>query len=293
MHKYLPELKADNADIRVGLIGAGIQKSRSPFMHMQEAKAQALSLNYRLFDLEQLRCDQSALPYLLEEIQAAGYAGVNITHPCKQQVIEYLDTLSAEAGDLGAVNTVIFRDGKRAGHNTDWSGFYNSFSGGLPGAAIDNILQLGAGGAGSAVAYALARMGAGILSIFDTDADRAAGLADRLRDRFNDIDIRTLHNLDTVTADIDGLVNTTPVGMKNHPGLPLPASMLTPRFWVAEVIYFPLETELLSRARESACRILDGSGMAIHQAAEAFRLFTGKPADPDRLALLFAEQSDA
>lgn len=293
MHEYLPELKTDNADIRVGLIGAGIRKSRSPFMHMQEAKAQGLSLNYRLFDLEQRGRDQSALPRLLDEIQAAGYAGVNITHPCKQQVIEYVDTLSDEAADLGAVNTVIFRDGRCAGHNTDWSGFNNSFRSGLPGAAIGSVLQLGAGGAGSAVAYAFARMGVELLKIFDTDKSRASLLRERLYTRFDDIEISTLETLDEATAGIDGLVNTTPVGMEGHPGMPLPAVMLTSRLWVAEVIYFPLETELLSRARETGCKTLDGGGMAIHQAAEAFRLFTGKRADTDRLARFFREQQPA
>ena len=89
-------------------------------------------------------------------------------------------------------------------------------------------------------------------------------------------------------AAADGLINATPIGMDTHPGLPLDPALLRPDLWVAEVIYFPLETELLRRARALGCRTLDGTGMAVHQAVAAFRLFTGREPDPARMAATFA-----
>ena len=160
-----------------GLIGAGIQLSRSPGMHEAEAVAQGMRLTYRLIDLEVLREGAEALPRLLSMAQAAGFAGLNITYPCKQAVIPLLDELSPDALALGAVNTVVFADGKRIGHNTDWWGFAESFRRGLPDASLAHVVQLGAGGAGSAVAHALLTLGAKRLAIVDTDRPKAEALA--------------------------------------------------------------------------------------------------------------------
>jgi shikimate dehydrogenase len=288
MRRYLPELTANDHGIHVGLIGSGIQESRSPLMHMREARAQGFELDYHLFDIAQLDCDAGALPYLLDEIENAGFAGVNITHPCKQDVIKFLDRLSDDADDLGAVNTVIFGGDIRFGYNTDWLGFYRSFHRGLPGVPVNSLLQLGAGGAGSAVAYALVKTGVHQLNIFDVDLDKAERLADKLAAKSGKTVIKVLDEPGDKITGMDGIVNTTPVGMQAHPGLPLPAELLTPAHWVADVIYFPMETELLRIARQRGCRTLDGSGMAIHQAAGAFRLFTGKQADIDRLSRFFS-----
>lgn len=288
MEKYPFDFSIKCADINVGLIGNGIQESRSPLMHMKEASAQGLSLHYRLFDLEGSRQNDSMLPALLDEIEAIGYRGVNVTHPYKQAIIAYLDELSNEAADLGAVNTVVFEKGKRYGHNTDWSGFYISFIKALTGVVTDKVLQLGAGGAGSAVAYALARTGVEALSIYDLDRIRANNLALRLSLQFPAIKISVPENIESVLPFASGVINTTPVGMKSYPGIPLPATLLLPQHWVVDVIYFPLETALLELARELGCKTMDGSGMAIHQAAEAFRLFTGREADAKRMSGFFS-----
>lgn len=263
--------------LRVGLIGAGIQRSKSPLMHMAEARAQGLDLSYDLFDLGAPGPGPAALPGLLDRAEAAGFAGVNITHPCKQEVIPLLDDLSDDARDLGAVNTVVFRDGRRIGHNTDWTGFAEGFRRGLPGVAPGTVLQLGAGGAGAAVAYALVRLGVGRLMIHDPQPGRAAALAAARG-------VEVADDLPAAMALAGGLVNCTPVGMEAHPGLPLDAGLIAPRHWVAEIVYFPLVTPLLRVARGLGCRTLDGGGMAVHQAVGAFRLFTGLTADPDRMS---------
>ncbi|MFE0753877.1 shikimate dehydrogenase [Inquilinus sp. NPDC058860] len=274
--------------LRVGLIGAGIQASRTPAMHMCEGAAQKLGYAYELIDLEVLGRGVEALPELIETAERLGFAGLNITHPCKQAVIPLLHALSDDARALGAVNTVVFEGGRRIGHNTDWWGFAESFRRGLPDVRKDRAVQLGAGGAGAAVAHAALTLGIGELAIFDVDQARAEATAASLSARFGAG--RAVAGTDLLAAmdAADGLIHATPTGMAKHPGLPLPAELLAPRHWVAEIVYFPLETELLRVARARGCRTLDGGGMAVFQAVEAFRLFTGITPDADRMTRHFA-----
>ena len=270
----------------VGLIGAGIQASRTPAMHEQEGAEQGLRYIYKLVDLQALGLGAEALPDLLIAAERTGFAGLNITHPCKQSVIPLLHGLSEDARALGAVNTVVLRDGRRTGHNTDWWGFAESFRRGLPNAKRDHVVQLGAGGAGSAVAHAALTLGVGRLTVVDTDRERAEQVAAGLCERFGAG--RAVAGEAAAVADADGLINTTPVGMAKYPGLPLPVELLRPGLWVAEIVYFPLETELLRHARALGCRTLDGGGMAVFQAVEAFRRFTGVTPDAERMLRHFA-----
>ncbi|AWS44754.1 shikimate dehydrogenase [Streptosporangium sp. 'caverna'] len=267
----------------VGLIGAGVSPSLSPPLHEREADFHGLRYLYRLIDIADLGLDAEAAGDLVRAARQLGYTGLNITHPCKQTVIKHLDELSPDAAMLGAVNTVVF-DGDRAiGHNTDWTGFARSFTRGLPDASTRRIVQLGAGGAGAAVAHALLTLGAGRITLVDVQPDRAVSLAAELADRFGAGRAEAATELAGLLPDADGLVNVTPTGMAAHPGLPLPADLLHPALWVADVVYRPLETELLRRARTLGCRTLDGGGMVVFQAAHAFHLFTGCEPDAERM----------
>jgi shikimate dehydrogenase len=274
--------------VLVGLIGAGIQASRTPPMHEQEGAEQGLRYVYKLVDLQLLNLGADALPELLLAAERMGFAGLNITHPCKQAVIPLLDELSDDARALGAVNTVVLRDGRRVGHNTDWYGFAQSLRRNLPDAPRARVVQLGAGGAGAAVAHAMLTLGAGRLTLVDTERPRAERVAAELVARFGAGRAEATDDLAGALADADGLINTTPVGMAKYPGLPLPAALLRPELWVAEIVYFPMETELLRTARALGCRTLDGGGMAVFQAVEAFRLFSGIRPDADRMLRHFA-----
>lgn len=279
--------------VLAGLIGSGIQASRTPAMHEREGAEQGLRLIYRLVDLDVLRLGPEALGELLTAAERMGFSGLNITYPCKQAVVPLLDQLSPDARALGAVNTVVLKDGQRIGHNTDCSGFAESFRRGLPDVRRDRVVQLGAGGAGSAVAHALLAEGVGRLAIADTDASRAEALAADLAARFGAGRAVALGDLAAEVAAADGLVNCTPVGMAKLPGTPLPVALLRPALWVAEIVYFPLETELLRAARAIGCRTLDGGGMAVFQAVGAFRLFTGLEPDAARMQRHFAAMSAA
>ncbi|MFD6289613.1 shikimate dehydrogenase [Streptomyces sp. NPDC060205] len=279
----------------VGLIGAGIGPSLSPALHEREADRQGLRYLYRLIDIDALGVAPEAVGDLVRAARDLGFDGLNITHPCKQLVIEHLDALSPQAEALGAVNTVVFDGGRTIGHNTDVTGFAASFARGLPDARLERVVQLGAGGAGAAVAHALLTLGAGSVTVVDALPDRAGSLAAELNRQFGAgrADAGGPERLPALLAGADGVVHATPMGMAAHPGLPFAAELLHPGLWVAEVVYRPLETELLRVARDMGCAVLDGGGMAVFQAADAFRLFTGREADASRMLADISELADS
>ena len=269
--------------VLTGLIGAGIGPSLSPAMHQREAAELGLGCLYRRIDLDLLGLPPQAAGELLRAARLTGFTGLNITHPCKQVVIEHLDELSADAAALGAVNTVVFSAGRAVGHNTDWSGFARNLSRGLPDVALDRVVLLGAGGAGAAVAHGLLTVGTGTVHVLDLERHRADELAAALRERFGADRAESGGAPVRALRAADGFVHATPVGMAAHPGLPVPEEALRPDLWVADVVYRPLRTELVRTARARGCRVLDGGGMAVFQAADAFRLFTGHEPDADRM----------
>ncbi|WP_409077388.1 shikimate dehydrogenase [Pseudomonas sp. FW300-N2E2] len=272
-----------NITVLAGLIGAGIQASRTPALHEHEGDAQGMRYLYRLIDLDALKLDSGALPDLLKAAERMSFTGLNITFPCKQAIIPLLDELSPEARGIGAVNTVVLKDGKRIGHNTDCLGFAEGFRRGLGDVARRRVVQMGAGGAGAAVAHALLAEGVQTLSIFDVEVSRAEALANNLNQHFGVGRARAGHDLSAAMAEADGLVNTTPMGMAKLPGMPVPVELLHGQLWVAEIVYFPLETELLRNARALGCRTLDGGNMAVFQAVKAFELFSGVAPDAQRM----------
>ncbi len=282
----LPSLQS--GQLLVGLIGRGIQLSRTPAMHEREAARFGLGYAYMLVDFDALGLPDDALPGIISAGAALGFQGFNVTHPFKQQVIPLLDRIAPEAAAIGAVNTVVYGNGRTEGHNTDCWGFAESFRQGLSGVPLHSVVQFGAGGAGAAVAHALLQLGAETLTLIDTDPARAAALAAHMRKTWNSDRVQATANVAEALDRTDGIVNTTPVGMAKYPGMPFPAEMLRRQHWVAEIIYFPEETELLRVANGLGCRTLAGTGMAIGQAVRAFELFTGRKSDMAAMASHFA-----
>jgi quinate/shikimate dehydrogenase (NAD+) len=273
----------------LGLVGAGITASLTPAMQEREGRELGLSVVYRLIDLDRLGLGESHLADVLAWAQRLGFDGLNITRPFKQAVVPLLDELSEDAADLEAVNTVLFRDGRLLGRNTDWSGYSRAFQAELPDAVSDRTVLLGAGGAGVAVAYGLLRQGAQHVAVHDTDADRLSRCTERLARRFGPERVSDAQDLAEALEHAGGLVNATPVGMHGHPGSALPADLLRSDLWVSDVVYFPLETELVTTARSRGCRVLPGGGMAVQQAVGAFEHFTGRSPDASRMMQHFAE----
>jgi len=284
---------AVRSEFLLGLVGLGVTPSLTPPMHMEEGRAQGLSIVSRPIDLAALGLDAHALPEILDWAERLGFDALNVTHPCKRSVIPLLDRLDPVAADLGAVNTVLFTPEGRVGYNTDTSGFERAFREGLPGVGMRGIVQFGAGGAGAAVADALLRLGASDLVIVETEEARASELAADLATRHG----RAVHaaGLDRVAGIFGaegvrapaGVVNCTPIGMAHHPGTPFDPALLRSEQWVADIVYRPLDTELLLSARETGCRTLHGGRMAVGQAADTFRLVTGRDPDPERMHQYF------
>src|SRR3954451_127870 len=177
--------------------------SFSPALHEREAALLGFDYEYRLLDLEELDRPATDVGALVREAKRDGFSGLHITHPCKQLVVDGLDELSTEAAALGAVNTVVLRDGRKVGHNTDASGFREAFERRLPGARTHRVVLLGAGGAGAAVGNAMLGLGARRLSVVDVEEDRAAALAEALGPRAAVGDLGAL-------AEADGLIHATP-----------------------------------------------------------------------------------
>ncbi len=198
-------------------------------MHVDEASALGLNVSYELFDFDLMQGGAECLKNVLDEAEKRGFSGLNITYPSKQAVIPMLDELGPEARALHSVNTVLFRKGRRIGHNTDWWGFAESFRRDMSDAHTDDVVLVGAGGAGAAVGYAMLKLGARTLTVHDTDGSRTAALVSRLAELFPQRRVRVCHDLNTALANANGLVHATPTGMLKYPACRCPPSRCAPR----------------------------------------------------------------
>jgi shikimate dehydrogenase len=269
----------------LGLIGGGIQASLAPMLQEEEGRHHGLRVHYQLIDLDLAQASASAndLPTLIAAARIMGFAGLNITFPCKQAVIPLLDDLSDEARAMGAVNAVVIRNGRLIGHNTDGPGWAWGFERALPNADLTLVVLLGCGGAGSAIAHAVLGLGAQSLLLADTDAERARKLATDLGRRYGAHRVQACDDLRAALARATGLIHATPTGMTKLEGMPLPETLLRPALWLSEVVYVPLETQLLRTARRIGCATMDGGHMNVGQAAGGFKLFTGVTPDIARM----------
>ncbi|HEX6681855.1 MAG TPA: shikimate dehydrogenase [Candidatus Limnocylindrales bacterium] len=283
--------RSERDHVLIGLIGEGIGQSLAPLLHQREADRQGIRLLYTTIDSQPLALSAEDLPALLRWARTLGYRGLNITYPFKQEVIKHLDELSPQAQAIGSVNTVVFEAGRSRGYNTDCSGFRHGFEREFADVARQRVVQLGAGGAGSAVAHAMLDLGAVHLTVVDLNADKAKQLAGSLTRVFGPdrISVGATEGMAGLLAGAQGVINTTPIGMAHHPGSPIADSLLRSDLWVADIVYRPIDTALLRAARAAGARTLNGGGMNAFQAVEAFEHFTGKPADVEAMLADLAE----
>ncbi|OAF15184.1 shikimate dehydrogenase [Bradyrhizobium neotropicale] len=260
---------ATSKKLLTGLLGAPIAHSASPAMHERAAEALGLRGHYQLIEIA--GADAALLSTLLEGVRRLGFAGINVTYPYKEAVVPLLDELAPGAAAMGAVNTVVVRDGRLIGHNTDTTGFARAVAP-LLAPSANAVAVIGAGGVGKAIAFALASLEVADIRIFDSEPARAGKLASLLAARSG---ARVARSVEDALDGATGLVNGTPVGMLPNRGMPVPATLLHEGLWVADAVYSPLITPLLAAARANGARIMTGRELAIYQAADAFELFTG------------------
>lgn len=277
------------------LFGDPVEHSLSPLMHNRAFAALGLDCCYVPF---RVGCEELAAA--VAGMRVLGLGGVNVTIPHKERIMSYLDEVDREAALIGAVNTVVNRDGHLCGYNTDAAGFLSSLSqeAGFDPAGKSAVI-LGAGGAARASSFALALGDAACLSIFNRDAARAEVLAGDLAEATGcSVKAGALEDssLDEALAEAELLVNATPVGM--HPRYrhqsPLSREKLHPGLLVCDLVYNPSRTKLLEDAAAVGCRVLGGMGMLVYQGAEAFQLWTGvkAPVEEMRAAVVDALQNN-
>lgn len=270
--------------ILTGLLGAPIAQSAAPAMHERAAAALGLRCHYQL--IEVAGAGREELKVLVEGVRRLGFAGINVTFPYKEAVVGLLDELSPDAARIGAVNTVVVRDNRLIGYNTDTTGFARAIAPLVDASSHGAAAIIGAGGVGKAIAFALAGLGVADLRIFDCDRAKAVHLAARLEGHAR---ARAAHSVEDALQGVVGLVNASPVGMLPSLGTPVPDALLHAGLWVADAVYSPLWTPLLTAAKASGATVMTGRELAIYQAAEAFELFTGVAPSTIEMGIAFDE----
>jgi shikimate dehydrogenase len=267
-----------------GLLGAPIAQSASPAMHERAAAALGLRCHYQLIEVAGAGRDE--LKMLLEGVRRLGFAGINVTFPYKEAVIDLLDDLAPGAALIGAVNTVVVRDNRLTGHNTDTTGFARAIAQRVIASSHGAVALVGAGGVGKAIAFALAGLGVKELRIFDSEHAKAMQLAAKLEGLTK---ASAAESVEDALRGVVGVVNASPVGMLPSLGTPVPDNLLHAGLWVADAVYSPLWTPLLTAARAKGCAVMTGRDLAIYQAADAFELFTGLAPSTDEMGIAFDE----
>ncbi len=256
--------------VLLGLIGFPIAHSATPTTQEAAARAAGIEAHYHL--IEVAGAGREDLAAMLDGIRRLGFSGINVTYPYKEAVVPLLDGLSEQAAAMGAVNTIVVDDGRLIGHNTDASGFATAYrrlgrqDGDKP------VAIIGTGGVGKAIAFALAGCGVTRLRLCDVDRSRAEALAGLLGTRAS---VKIAASAEAAAEGAAGIVNGTPVGMLPDRGIPIEPSAIQASQWVADAVYHPLWTPLLKAAQKAGATVMTGRELSIHQAVDAFRLFTG------------------
>ncbi len=271
---------------RIYLLGYPLGHSISPAM--QNAALEACRLQG--WHYEKLALPPDQLSEMLSALRADDCAGANVTIPHKQTIIPHLDGLSRTAWAIGAVNTIVKREGRLIGENTDAPGLMQTLRAHQIDPRNARVYLLGAGGAAAAVGFALAEAGAKQLVIINRTAARAVALGDHLRGLFPELQI--VINDWARLEETDLVVNATAVGMLPAvDDTPLPANQVLPRgIAVLDLVYNPPETRLLREAAQVGARCLGGLETLIYQGARAFQMWTGREA-PVSVMLTAAQQA--
>jgi shikimate dehydrogenase len=279
-----------NGSTRVyGIIGDPVAHSLSPLMQNRAFVDCGLNCCYVPFQV-----DTAGLPAAVNAVRALGLGGVNVTIPHKERVLEHLDELDRSAALIGAVNTIVNRDGRLIGHNTDGAGFLASLLEGGFEPGDKRVVLLGAGGAARAVAFVMTQSGIASLSIFDLIGSKAEKLATDLAPVASCLIAAgelAGSDLPVALAEADLLVNASPVGMfpKHEARPPVDPWQLNGGALVYDLVYNPLRTRLISEAEARGCRVLSGAGMLVYQGARAFELWTGRRAPVESMRQVLEE----
>jgi len=267
-------------DIRLGLIGDNIARSRSPLLHVEAGRLCGLRISY-----ERLVPADMGLGFeaVFERCRQGGFRGINVTYPYKEQVVPLVRIDADEVSRIGACNTVLFPGGRAVGFNTDHSGFVAAYRSVFGGRSPGTVAMAGAGGVGKAIAFALAALRCPRLRLYDPHQSRATALARSIGAADTAMAVEVCGTIGNATDGADGLVNCTPLGMAGQPGTAVPAALMDGATWAFDAVYTPVQTEFLNDARAAGLEVMSGYELYFHQGVNAFRLFTGRQVDQTAL----------
>jgi shikimate dehydrogenase len=283
-HDYLEDIvrpetpeNGTMAAIRLGLIGDNIARSQSPRLHVEAGRLCGFEITYERLIPRDLGLSFSDV---FDRCASDGFRGINVTYPYKEEVVARVDVPDPLTARIGACNTVLFAGDRPQGHNTDHSGFVAAFRSTFGSRPPGVVAMAGAGGVGKAIAFALARLGADGLRIFDPDIGKADRLAAALAEAETGLTFVTAGSIAEATEGAGGLVNCTPLGMSGHPGTAMAPQHMRGASWAFDAVYTPVETEFLRIAAEAGLSVMSGWELFFHQGLDAFRHFTGAEVDP-------------
>jgi len=264
---------------RLGLIGGNILSSRSPVLHTVCALSVGGNASYDLIVPAERGMD---FVQLLDHCAGAGFTGVNVTYPHKQDAAAHVPAGDPLVKAMGSANTIRFTPAGPVAYNTDSTGFHAAFRARFGAMAPGRVLVIGAGGVGRAVSFALASLGAGEILLHDSIRDRELALAGDLTAQFPDAAVRSagperLADL----GGLDGVVNCTPLGMTGRPGSPLARGAAGAPAWAFDAVYTPDRTPFRAQTEALGAEFLPGSDLYFHQGVQAFEIFTGLRPDLD------------
>ncbi|SUB00117.1 Quinate/shikimate dehydrogenase [Pannonibacter phragmitetus] len=275
-----PAAVPQTGTIRLGLIGDNIAASSSPRLHVLAGLQNGRTVTYDRLVPREMGMEFDPL---FAHVAADGYRGVNVTYPYKERAAAKVQVDDPLVRAIGAVNTVIFEDGKARGFNTDYSGFIAAYRALRGDAAPGPVLMIGAGGVGKAVAFGLIALGLSEIRIADRDVAKADALAEALKAVRPDLVTRTGPEAAELAAGASGLINCTPVGMVGYGGTPLERAFMTGAAWVFDAVYTPVDTPFLKDAEAEGLTIISGYELFFGQGVDAWAIFTGLPLDHGRL----------
>lgn len=263
--------------MKLSLLGANIQKTRLPRLLEALCRRQGLRLEFDLSD-SALK-DDFDFDMRADECAAAGYCGIVITHPFKTLAIARAGEIRGIPTTLGAANSLIFKPGGWIATNTDYSGLLKAWAMEMDGAKPGTVAMAGAGGVARSIAFALINLGCERIDIFDVVPERAQAVARACDPAGTVVRAIDASRFREAVVEADGLVNATPLGMAQYPGMAFEQDAIGPQQWVFDVVYTPIETSFMQAAKGSGLRRLTGFHLFLHMGIDSFEFFSGRTID--------------
>jgi shikimate dehydrogenase len=266
--------------LKLGLIGDNIAASRAPDLHRIAGRLNNVDVQYDRLVPKELN---QTFDQIFESCPDNGYQALNITYPYKEHVVSQVTIDDPMVRAIAAVNTVVFDGKSPKAYNTDYTGFIAAYEQVRAGAAPGVCCLVGTGGVGRALAFGLVKLGADEIRLFDRDSAKAQQLAYDLNALAPQTVVTAVDDLDVATANCDGLLNGTPVGMVGYPGSAFEPKATDQAEWVFDAVYTPIETMFLQSAKAAGAQIISGYELFFFQGVHAWRHFSGLDVDTETL----------